>query len=311
MKCVVYELKSPRELCQVEVAVDENLGPTQVLAKTCYTAISTGTELAAWLGKPPLRPGNPYPRLVGYCNLAKVIKRGSDVTSVLPGDYVLTHQSHRSGFVCDQSEVLFSIGQKSERTLKALTATYVYHLGYTALLAGGFEPKDRTAIVGMGATGVALADLLQALKSPPTIFTDQDFPDALSKKDPGKRENSYDIVVNTSNAWADYLLCLRLAKKNGVIVCLGFPGRGEPPPDFNPLDTRYFYDKQLTIKSCGHTDTLNENMRYLCSLVLEGAIDPSRILSFENSWEKLGEAYARLASRPPRVFSALLKWDES
>ena len=38
-------------------------GDGEILCETIVTAISPGTELAAWRGLPPLRPGVVYPRL--------------------------------------------------------------------------------------------------------------------------------------------------------------------------------------------------------------------------------------------------------
>ena len=85
MRAVVYELEAPGRLVAREHDVDERLGPNDVLGETEVSAISTGTELAAWCGKPPLRPSRAYPRLVGYCNLAIVTAVGSAVSSIARG----------------------------------------------------------------------------------------------------------------------------------------------------------------------------------------------------------------------------------
>src|SRR5438045_3486196 len=101
MKSILYELQSPGLLMKKEVELDDrNLGPSHVLAETRYSVVSTGTEIAAWLGKPPLRPSKAYPRPVGYCNLARVLGVGSAISDVSPGDHILTHQSHRTAFIC-------------------------------------------------------------------------------------------------------------------------------------------------------------------------------------------------------------------
>jgi len=99
MTASVYHLTGPRALELREEPLGGGLlTPAEIEAVTVYTAISPGTELAAWEGKPPLRPSSPYPRLLGYCNLARVTRVGSEVAGMGAGNYVLTHQSHRSAF---------------------------------------------------------------------------------------------------------------------------------------------------------------------------------------------------------------------
>ena len=53
------------------------------------TAISPGTELAAYVGLPPLRDGPAYPRLQGYCNVGRVLTVGERVRHLVPGQRVL------------------------------------------------------------------------------------------------------------------------------------------------------------------------------------------------------------------------------
>jgi len=90
VKSIVYQLESPYTLTKKECELDDRgLGPSDIYAETEYSVVSTGTEIAAWVGKPPLRSAIAYPRLVGYCNLAKVIKVGSSVSDINVGDYVL------------------------------------------------------------------------------------------------------------------------------------------------------------------------------------------------------------------------------
>jgi 2-desacetyl-2-hydroxyethyl bacteriochlorophyllide A dehydrogenase len=339
MKSVIYELTSPGVLTHKELELDENnLRENEIVAKTEYSAISTGTEIAAWLGKPPLRPSVMYPRLMGYCNLAQVMKIGSAVTNVKPGDYVLTHQSHRSAFICPQSDILLHTTSCDEILRKKLTAIYLYHLGYSALLAGGYKPGHQVAIIGMGTLGITTASLAKAFGTKPIIFTNQEINkeqmdqiglthifnkhDAHAFKHLLFDIDGVDIVINTSNNWADFLLSMQVTRKKGEVICLGFPGRGEPKPDFNPLDSQYFYDKQLSIKQCGYTTdldispvdvrfTLKRNLNYLSQLVIDKTLDPSCILSKEISWRQLETIYQSLSTRKNNLYSALINWKYS
>jgi D-arabinose 1-dehydrogenase-like Zn-dependent alcohol dehydrogenase len=329
MKSILYELESPYCLIKKEVDLDEDtLGDEFVLAKTVFSAVSTGTEIAAWVGTSPLRPSTTYPRLVGYCNLAKVIKVGSTVSNVFVGDIVLTHQAHRSAFICHCSDILLTLKTKNIDDLKKMSATYLYHLGYNSLLSGGYIPGHQVGIVGFGSLGITTASLLVAFGGEPFIFTNQTFKDSwlghmgfhsIFKKESLTECLNLDVIINTSNYWDDYLLGLKLVRKGGTIVCLGFPGRDKKLPNFNPLDSQYFYDKQLTLKACGYTPDIDQdscdirftkkrNMAFLSSLILSGKINPFDILNVEKSWEDLESVYKLLETRPNNVYSALIQW---
>ena len=100
----VVQLESPNLVKFIEKDLDEeNLEFGAILCETLVTAISPGTELAAYNGLPPLRPATGYPRLQGYCNVSQVIAKGSQVKSVNIGDRILTFQSHRSHFIVPES----------------------------------------------------------------------------------------------------------------------------------------------------------------------------------------------------------------
>ena len=337
MNCVVYELEGPRALVPRQSRLDlEQLGPSEVGARTVYSVVSPGTELAAWRGEPPLRPSKVYPRLLGYCNLAKVVQVGSGVDDLAPGDWILTHQSHCSAFVCKRSQVLLKLEDREPEMMKGLAATYLFHLAYAALFAGDYRPGCYVSIVGIGTLGLAAAILVRAFGGEPLLFTSQEqggrtangepFHNLFAKRCPDPailRElcgmEGVDISINTSNQWSDHLLSLQLARKGGRVVCLGFPGRGQEPPPFNPLDSRYFYDKQLSIRHCGYSPdteappedirfTKQRNLRFLSELILRGRIDPRELLSIEVSWAGLQDTYARLESREAGVHAALLDW---
>ncbi|HVW20878.1 MAG TPA: hypothetical protein VHC86_06650 [Opitutaceae bacterium] len=334
MKATYLELTAPGRLrCRNILLTGARLKGPQLLAKTVYTVISPGTELAAWKGLSPLRPGRTYPRLLGYCNLAEIKKTGPGVSAVKAGDYILTFQSHRSAFICAETEVLYSVARDSGTNLRALSALYLYHLALSALRAGDFQPGHEVAIVGGGTLGCAVSDLARAWGSMPLVFTNQEMSplprgaEQILPKVPPSGEfwrdrsglDGADIAILSSNSWADYQLALEIVRKGGQVVCLGFPGRGEKAPEFNPLDSRFLYDKQLTIRHCGHVPdleaapldirfTLKRNLRYLASLLQTGAINPEALLSFEVSAMHTQEAYRRLTNRRAGTRTAVISW---
>jgi len=336
MKARVYRLTAPRALeLRDEELGDRPVAAHEIEAVTIYTAVSPGTELAAWSGKPPLRPSNPYPRLVGYCNLARVVGVGNDAGGIREGDHILTHQAHRSAFRAPAAEVLLVVRDRPDHVLRSVTTTYLYHLGYVALLSGGFVPGHEVAVVGLGALGFTTASLLAAMGGRPVVLTGRTeelrgsvsprvrvasktgpFPSEVA---PPAELGGFDLVINTSDGWSDYFLCLEIARKGGTVVLLSFPGRGQPLSDRNPLDSRLLYDKQLTIRQVGYVPeldvapidvrfTLKRNLRYLAGLIEDGRLDPGPLVGMTAGWEELNEVYRRLSIRKPGAYSALLEW---
>ena len=129
-----------------------------------------------------------------------------------------------------------------------------------------------------------------------------------------------DIVVATTNGWDDFALALRLTAKNGMIACLGFPGRNEQPGEFNPLSSEYFYAKQLRIESVGASPLENDargfmrfnqrdNIAFLASAIEDGRLDPQPILSGTYRAEDIAQAYADLDQRKDDAITYLLEWN--
>lgn len=333
---LIYELAAPKVLGVKELQINANsLDSNSVFAKTLFSAISTGTELAAWTGKPPLRPSIMYPRLVGYCNVAQVQAVGPAVNDLVVGDVILTHQSHRSSFCCNPQDVLLKTRDISQASQKRLATTYLYHLGYSSLLEGGYKPGSEVAIVGLGALGFACASLVSAYGGSPVVFSGRGTTSALLKHIPyaqsfNKNENRMpypstigldgaDIVINTSDSWADYELSLNMVRRGGTVVLLGFPGRGMALPAFNPLDSKYVYDKTITIRQAGHVPDLNvlpidlrftlkRNLAHIFSLLESGRLDASPLAKTCYSWKSLQAAYEFLGDRPEDALSAVLDW---
>jgi len=334
-KGVMTRLLAPRKLTLEPVVIDTTtLGSEEIVAQTEYSAISPGTEIAAYLGAPPLRPTPaPYPRLVGYCNAAEIIHCGESVVNIKPGDRIITSQSHRSLFSVHQSKVMARIPESLAS--KTAVSAYLYHLGYNALLRGGIVPGCNIAVIGLGVLGlatVAMSKLAGACvygisdhEKPRSIARSLHAEGAFSRKDAldlikkSSSPTGIDLVVTTSNSWKDWKLALEIVRKNGTISVLGFPGRTEGLPDFNPLDSQHFYDKQLTLIAAGFSPnadvdaslirfTEKRNMAYLIKNIESGNIDPSLLISGEFSGEEIESAYRKIIERVDSPITFLLKW---
>lgn len=331
----VYRLVGPRKLV-LEQKQLAPVGEGMIRAKTRYSAISPGTESAAFIGVPPLRPMELYPRLIGYCNVAYVEEIGRGVLGLEVGDLVYSHQSHRSEFVCPASKVI-KLDKGCDPV--AVSTAYLFHLGYSALLAANYNAGERVAVIGLGTLGltstavasmsgadvVAMSNQSVALERASSIGAVQAVckprqTDA-SSYDNIAEDMLADLVILTSSSWSDYLLALCMAREGGRVCIMGFPGREDPIPGFNPLDSRYFYDKQLTICACGYTTdldvpsrdkrfTLKRNMEYLVRKINTRQLDPGIIISEVAPWEDLGDVYDAMSKREPGLFTVVLDWED-
>lgn len=303
-------------------------GAGEALCETIVTAISPGTELAAWRGLPPLRPGVGYPRLQGYCNVARVIACGEGVGSVSPGDRVLSFASHRSHHLLAESEILYVL--PGDADAGRVVAAYLFHLGYNAVLRGDVRAGSKVLVVGLGALGLASVAMAAIAGAEVYAVSDQPAPARIAlgygalavcaRGDEALDGLGADVIVATTNAWADFDLALRAAGQNGAIACLGFPGRGEPGPQNNPFDSQYFYMKQLRIEAVGWSPETNdsrgfnrfnerENIGYIARAIERGQLDPSPLLSGRYRGEDIAKAYADLDARKDGAVTYLLEWD--
>jgi len=283
-----------------------------------------------------LRPGKVYPRLVGYCNVAVVEECGADVHGIAVGDRILTHQSHRSAFVCEVGLILAHIPE--EMTSSDASVTYLFHLGYNALLKADFRPGQEVAVIGLGVVGMSAVGLTLALGGAVTGFSDlpeqrdravrigargtwgkrsTEGVEAFHKATGGAR-----LVITTSNNWDDWRMALQLAATDATICVIGFPGRGESAPSFNPLDSQYFYDKQLKLIACGKppesppTDDperfdVKRGCRFIMDLIRQGKLPTAELVGDLSPAEFLPRIYERLATRELGERIEILDWRTS
>ncbi|MDJ0641206.1 MAG: zinc-binding alcohol dehydrogenase [Erythrobacter sp.] len=302
-------------------------GADEILCETIVTAISPGTELAAWRGDPPLRPGVVYPRLQGYCNVAKVLECGEGVEDFTPGDRVLTLQSHRSHFVAAADSVLYRLPEDADAN--KVVAAYLFHLGYNAVLRSNVRAGHRVMVIGLGALGLTSVAMAALAGAEVTAVSSQSAPAKIAKgfgakavvsRDEGDAlKDCADVIISTTNGWDDFALALRAAAQNGTIACLGFPGRTEEPGDFNPLASEHFYMKQLRIEAVGWSPlekdargfarfNQRDNIAFLARAIEDGRLDPAPIISGSYRGDDIAQAYIDLDARKDDAITYLLDW---
>ena len=333
IESAVAWLNAPRQLEFRGESVDSgNVTAGQVLCETLVTAISPGTELAAYVGLPALRAGSGYPRLQGYCNVARVLAVGAGVSHLTPGQRVLSFASHRTHFSIPAGEVLQVLA--AEDRSEDMACAYLFHLGYNAVLTSGVRPGSRVLVIGLGVLGltsVAMAALAGASvvgvsehRLPQRLGLEFGARAVLSRSNDGAMRSALtadlaDVVITTSMDWSDWQLALQLAGHRATIACLGFPGRNRPPGDFNPLDSRYFYAKQLRIEAVGMSPERPEprgflrfnerdNLEYVTALTRAGRLKPAALVCGTYAGSDLALAYEALLAHERPGVTYLLRW---
>ena len=319
----VAVLSGPKQLKFEVRDLDINPLPAgNFLAETLVTAISPGTETAAWLGLPPLRPGPIYPRLVGYCNVARVLSCGEGCSILNPGDRVLTFSSHCSKFILPETEVLAVIPHDLSEDHAVLA--YLFHLGYSAVLAAAKPAGTSAVVLGLGVLGLTSCALAQLAGWQVAAVSDQGPVSALPGVEFYRRNNppvpaSAQVIIVTSGRWSDWDLALRLASQRAEIVVLGFPGRETSSIPFNPLRPEDFYQRQLRITAAGlcpeYSDSrgfcqFNErsNITRIFEWFRKGRLDPGLLRAPRCPVHHLPNLYQNLCSNDRTVNTYLLDW---
>lgn len=327
----VVHLAAPRQL-EIRTETLQPVGPNDLLCETIVTAISPGTEIAAYTGLPPLRPGTGYPRLQGYCNVARVTAVGGGVAGINPGDRVLSFISHRDRFILPSADVLLKLPLDADADRVA--TAYLFHLGYNAVLRSGIRAGSRVLVMGLGVLGLTSVAMAAAAGAEVHAVSDQATASGIAVRFGAAATTSraefdefrasfdrefYDVVITTVSGWSDWRLALRSAGPLATIAVLGFPGRGEGLPPNNPLDSQYFYTKQLRVEAMGLSPEapdsrgflrFNEraNLRYIVDLIRAGKLDPGPLVSGTFPGEKIEDAYRALIAREASPFTFLLHW---
>ena len=313
------------------------LEPDQLYVQTEVTALSTGTDLGNYLGGSTYVPGAPdYPRAVGYSNVGVIKKVGSAVREFAPGQRVFSTRPHQSAYIARKSDLLVPVpaGVSSEvASLSLLT-----HLGLASLRQAQYLSGENVAIVGLGVIGLCTAALAKAMgakvaaigNSPRrmslALEVGADF--ACGSDDPRLKEilrehfgePGVDIVVLTANPWNAYRLSLEIVRRMGRVCLLGFPGRDQAPPDFNPLHPQWVYAKQLAIFGSGYApqadcppDELRfntrRNLQYILDLMASGKLALQPAISHRLPAMRMREAYELAATHSKELVTAIFNWE--
>jgi threonine dehydrogenase-like Zn-dependent dehydrogenase len=309
-----------------------NLGPNDLFVRTEVTGFSTGTDMANYEGRSTEVPGAPdYPRGVGYSNVGVVEHVGRAVTSFAPGDRVFSMKHHRSAYVARDTEILVAVPGAID--LEEASLAYLTHLGVAALRQVNYLAGEDVAVVGLGVIGLCTVAIAKAMGARVIAVANSDTRASLARA-LGARESyvsgqfeptavfagqGADVVVLTANTWAAYRDSMEMARRCGRISLLGFPGRAQPAPDFNPLEMRWVHGKQLVISGAGHIAAvdcppsdirfnLRRDLEFVLDRMATGALNLSSVISHRFPYSRMKEAYELARQHSKELSAAVFHW---
>jgi threonine dehydrogenase-like Zn-dependent dehydrogenase len=314
----------------------EFLQPGMLHVETEVSALSTGTDLGNYLGNSTYVPGAPdYPRAVGYSNVGVIRKVGNGVKSLRPEQRVFSMKPHQSAFVAQQDELLLPVPQSVSSEEASLS--YLTHLGLASLRQARFEPGENVVVIGLGVIGLCTIGLARAMGAKVIGIANSvcraeaarsvGAHNALLNDDPNleqKLEDTFggigpDIVVLTANQWEAYRLSVSIARYAGRVSVLGFPGRFQSKPDFNPLDPNWFYGKQLTLLGAGFAPqvdcppedlrfNLRRNLQYILELMADKSLRLESLITHRLPSIRMKEAYELAKRHDKSLIAAVFDW---
>jgi threonine dehydrogenase-like Zn-dependent dehydrogenase len=299
----------------------------QVYVETEVTALSTGTDLGNYLGKSTDVPGAPgYPRGVGYSNVGIVRKVGGSVSQLTVGQRVFSMRPHQSAYIAHGTELLVPVpdGVKPEQASLA----YLTQLGMAAMRQANYQAGESVAVVGLGVIGLGTIGVARAMGAAAIGVANSELRAKAALAvgahrvfviGNGEPPRDVDLVVLTANPWAAYRTSVDMARYGGRVSILGFPGRGEAPPDFNPLDPLWFYGKQLSLIGAGFSPrsectlaevrfNLRRNLEYIFNLMAARSLSLESLVTHRLPATRMREAYELAKQHSKDLVAAVFDW---
>lgn len=134
------------------------LGAKEIFAKTLYSLISPGTELAVYQGHWIYGAKAFYPFPPGYATVHEVVETGAEVTKFKKGDIVFSTKFHMSSVRGQESDfVIVPSGLAADKALFAR----IMSISWTSVYSTTARPPAKVIVTGLGPVGLMAAQLLK------------------------------------------------------------------------------------------------------------------------------------------------------
>jgi 2-desacetyl-2-hydroxyethyl bacteriochlorophyllide A dehydrogenase len=289
----------------------DTLRPGEVYVETEVTALSTGTDLANYLGRSTEIPGAPdYPRAVGYSNVGVVRRASAAARRFREGQRVFALKPHQSAYIAAESELLVPVPEGVAPEEASLA--YLAQLGLAALGQARHGAGETVAVVGLGVIGLCTVGVARALGAKVFAVANSAMRAAVAQRMGAEAGTAgeVDVVVLTANTWDAYRTAVEMTRPHGRISILGFPGRGQARTEFNPLDPQWFYRKSLTLVAAGQTsrEGCAANLERILGWMAAGALRLQPVISHRLPAAEMREAYELAAAHDQSLTGAVFDW---
>ena len=276
-----------------------------------------------------------YPRWIGYSNVGVIRRVGEKVESFRPGMRVFAPRPHQSAYIAQQNELLVPV--PASVSSEEASLAYLTHLGLASLRQARYEPGENVAVIGLGVIGLCTIWLARAMGAKVVGISNSKIRGesalqlgahaAFLAEDKDIREKlkevfgevGTDIVVLTANPWNAYRLSMEIVRYAGRVSILGFPGRAQEPPDFNPMDPRWVYGKQLTLLGAGFAPKVDcrpedlrfntrRNLQYILDLMAFHHPRIESVISHHLPASRMKEAYELAKEHSKALVAAVFDW---
>ena len=315
---------------------DAPLAPHEVLLRTAYSAISTGTELANYVGDHTLFPApNRYPCYPGYAAVGEVIAAGEEAP-VRPGDQVLAHTPHQAIARFDSRDRVCVRVPDGVAPYEA-TLARIAQVSAVSIRLMAARPGDRAAITGLGLVGNLAAQLarcagLRVLGAEPLaerrrlaercgILQTLD-PAVLpaGAGDAGDLQDSCRVVLECSGQDRGLLTALSLAAPHGEVFLVGAAwkrGTTVVAADLvRPVFRKYLalrsgWEWQIPLYGDLPPGSIAGCTAWILACMRDGALHLEELITDRVSPAEVPAAYADLLQHPAEHMGVVIDWQRT
>lgn len=324
-----------------EFTIDErSVGPEEVMLKTHYTLISSGTELAIYtaLDKGVYQEDSwcRYPFRPGYIAVGEVILKGERVRKFEEGDLVFCYKNHASiSKLNTERELCLKVpeGLDPKHALFARMAT----IAMTSLRKSEVELGDTAAVIGLGLVGNMAAQLF-TLAGAEVIGVDLfskrleiaekcGVPHTINASTSDVKEEimeitsakGVDVTVEAIGKPDLVPLTLDITRENGEVILLGTP-RADWQTNATEILNR-IHRSGISLKGALewvyptlHSDaarhSIERNTMIAMKLITENRLKVEPLLSHVIKPERIKSAYEGLLNRKDEFIGVVIDWSE-
>lgn len=335
MKIKSVIVKGTLDVVLAEEELDETqCGPNECLLESVVSMISPGTELSRVFG---LKVNATYPVRPGYCTVAKVLKKGSNLPEIEENDFVLClapHGSHHRYDVGNRHEhVLYKLDPRLSPKEGAMIM--MCWIAMNGILPVNVKPFDIVVVFGMGNLGLFLSIYYKEM-GVKVIGVDPvehrcevarsvgiSTCVSCSPNDQVKtileltHQKGADIVVDATGLSPVIETAIAVSAKNAQVVLLGSP-RSDYTTNISPM-LNAIHMRNLKVigalnqlfpfeEKPGSRISQKRGMDYITELMLKKTIDVDQFISHIVKPEDMMSAYDGLMNHKETYTSVMVDW---